>query len=298
MVELNNVRKEFNKTVAVDDLSFEVSAGTVFGLLGPNGAGKTTTIRMIMNIIKPDRGVIKIDGAPLKPQSFAKIGYLPEERGLYQKRRLRETVVYLARLKGMNPAEAGTQTDICLERFSLTDYRDRKIEELSKGNQQKLQFIIAILHRPEIIILDEPFAGLDPVNQLLMKEIIAEFRQDGKTVIFSTHQMEQVEKLCDHLCLINRGRKVLYGDLPTIKSNYGTHRFHVRFEGSQQALLDCIAPQWTVTDNTLSGILDKQTALNDVLQIMLPRVTVVSVETEEPTLENIFIELVKGKVEA
>ncbi|MFA4922332.1 MAG: ATP-binding cassette domain-containing protein, partial [Candidatus Neomarinimicrobiota bacterium] len=193
MLSLNAVRKVFNKTIAVDDLSFETSQGSTFGLLGPNGAGKTTTIRMIMNIIQPDSGQITFHTKPLEKKDYRRVGYLPEERGLYQKMKLKETVVYLARLKGLSLTDANKRADEYLQRFDLSNYAMRRIQELSKGNQQKVQFIISVIHKPELVILDEPFTGLDPVNQLLLKEIIGELQSQGTTVILSTHQMEQVE---------------------------------------------------------------------------------------------------------
>jgi len=293
MLSLYDVKKVFNKTIAVDDLSFEAPHGSTFGLLGPNGAGKTTTIRMIMNIIQPDAGRIEFRGKQLNKADYLKVGYLPEERGLYQKMKLRETVVYLARLKGLSLAEAYKRTDEYLQRFDLSAYAMRKIQELSKGNQQRVQFIIAVIHKPELIILDEPFSGLDPVNQLLLKEIIGELQQQGTTVIFSTHQMEQVEKLCDRICLMNRGRSILYGDLKQIKKEYGQQMLAIDYSGDKTVLDDLNLSDMQVTDGRISGRMNGK--LDDLLQSVMARVQVTRFELLEPSLEQIFIEQVSGE---
>ncbi len=294
MIVLSGVTKTFNKTVAVDKLDLEIPAGSIFGLLGPNGAGKTTTIRMIMNIIRPDSGEIRIGGKFITNEIYRQVGYLPEERGLYQKTKLKETIIYLATLKGLSHNAAVQQTDYYLKKFNLTDYAERKIEELSKGNQQKVQFIISVIHQPEIIILDEPFAGLDPVNQLLLKQIITEFQANGKTVLFSAHQMEQIEKLCSRICLINAGKRILYGNLKEIKDNYGSKKFKIQFEGEKSKLADLIQEEWTINDSVISGNLSHTTEINDILKKVIARVTVTHVDIEEPSLEQIFIDLVKG----
>ncbi|HPC36723.1 MAG TPA: ATP-binding cassette domain-containing protein [Candidatus Marinimicrobia bacterium] len=295
MLQLKQVRKVFNKTVAVDSLDLTIPTGSIFGLLGPNGAGKTTTIRMIMNIIQPDAGEILYNGKHLEQSDFLKVGYLPEERGLYQKMKLKETVVYLARLKGLSPAEANQSVDEYLRRFDLSGYSNRRIEELSKGNQQKVQFIVSVIHKPELIILDEPFAGLDPVNQLLLKEIIAELQGRGATVIFSTHQMEQVEKLCDRICLINKGKPILDGDLRQIKKEYGQQMLLIDYDGQADALADLNLPDMQITDNRLTCRLTSN--LNELLLSVMQRVQVTRFELQEPSLEQIFIELVRGAEE-
>lgn len=291
MLTLKHVCKTFSDIEAVSDFSLEVPQESIFGLLGPNGAGKTTTLRMIMDIIKPDQGEITYKGQPLTSQTFRKIGYLPEERGLYQKRPLASTIEYFARLKGLNKNESEERTNHFLERFDLTDYSKKNIEELSKGNQQKVQFIISIIHDPEIVILDEPFSGLDPVNQLLLKEIITEMHEKGSTIIFSTHQMEQVEKMCDTICLINNGKKVLFGDLKKIKRNYGARVINLEFQGNDQ--------NWDAIDflkilksdeNSIRAELLDEASLNPVLKNIMESVTVTHFEIEEPSLEQIFID--------
>ncbi len=220
ILELRGVRKSYGDFVAVHDLDLSIPQGAIYGVLGPNGAGKSTTIRMIMNIYVPDAGEILLDGAPLDRSATDRVAYLPEERGLYRKMRVREHIVYLARLKGLSADEAGSRADAWLERFDLSDRAAAKVDELSKGMQQKVQFIACVLPEPDLIILDEPFSGLDPINTRLLTEIISEQREAGRTVLFSTHVLEQAEKLCDHIVLIHRGRKLLDGPLDEIRDGY------------------------------------------------------------------------------
>ena len=293
-LDLQNIRKEFNKTVAVDSLDMSIPSGSVFGLVGPNGAGKTTTIRMIMNILRPDSGTILLNGNLIGQADYPKIGYLPEERGLYRKMKLLDTVAYFGTLKGLSKTESKQRTEHYLDRFNLKDYANRKIEELSKGNQQKVQFIIAILHDPDLVILDEPFSGLDPVNQMLLKEIITEFHNAGKTIVFSTHQMEQVEKLCHDVCMIHHGQRVLYGNLKEIKKNYGTRKFRIQYEGNEKPVSEITHAEWTVTHDSISGDLASSLEINDVLKQIISDVTITHVDISEPSLEQIFIDLVKG----
>ncbi|MDO9549009.1 MAG: ATP-binding cassette domain-containing protein [Candidatus Marinimicrobia bacterium] len=293
-LDLQNIRKEFNKTVAVDSLNLSIPEGTVFGLVGPNGAGKTTTIRMIMDILQPDSGTILFNGNPIGAADLPKIGYLPEERGLYRKMKLLDTIVYFGTLKGLSKAVSKQRSERYLDRFNLNDYANRKIEELSKGNQQKVQFIIAILHDPDLVILDEPFAGLDPVNQMILKELITEFHNAGKTIVFSTHQMEQVEKLCHDVCMIHQGQRVLYGNLKEIKKNYGIRKFRIQYEGNEKAVSEITNAEWTVTHDSISGDLASGLEINDVLQQIISEVTITHVDISEPSLEQIFIDLVKG----
>jgi len=231
MLKVTNLRKEFDTVVAVDGVSLEVQRGEVFGLLGPNGAGKTTTIRTVLNIIKPDIGSIEFDGKPFSVETWNVIGYLPEERGLYRKSKIINTILYFAALKGLKAQEAKPKALRWLDRFGLTSRANDKVEDLSKGNQQKVQLISALLHNPQLLILDEPFAGLDPVNQIILKDVLMELRQQNIAIIFSTHQMEQVEKMCDNICLINKGKPVLYGALRAIKQQYGKNSIHLEFDG-------------------------------------------------------------------
>jgi ABC-2 type transport system ATP-binding protein len=220
MLKVRNLRKEFETVVAVDDVSLEVQRGELFGLLGPNGAGKTTTIRTVLNIIQPDAGEITFDGQPFTQKMWNIIGYMPEERGLYRKSRILDTILYFAALKGLSAKIARPLANQWLDRFELHGMGNRKVEELSKGNQQKVQLVCSLIHSPQLLVLDEPFSGLDPVNQILLKDILLAERAKNVAIIFCTHQMEQVEKLCDNISLINKGREVLGGSLADIKKRW------------------------------------------------------------------------------
>ena len=220
VVEINHVVKSYADKVAVDDLSFTIAQGEIFGLIGPNGAGKTTTIKMMMDIIKPDSGEVTILGEKLSEATKDKLGYMPEERGLYKKQRVLDTIIYFASLKGMNPRLAAEKANQLLNQTGMLPNARKKIDELSKGMSQIIQFIVTIIHEPQLIILDEPFAGLDPVNTELLKKMLADLRKQGKAIILSTHQMNQIEELCDRILMVNNGRSVLYGDLAEIKSRY------------------------------------------------------------------------------
>ena len=230
-VSVSHVSKRFGDVQAVADVSFEIEPGEIFGLLGPNGAGKTTTIRMMLDIFRPDSGEIRVFGRPFDERVKARIGYLPEERGLYKDLKLEPTLVYLATLKGLSESTARARLEGWLRRFDLYDYRAKKIQELSRGMQQKAQLIATLLHEPDLIVVDEPFSGLDPVNTRLVKEIMGEQRQAGKTILMSTHQMQQVEALCTRIALINRGRTVLYGPVDRIKRQFAGNAVIVEAQG-------------------------------------------------------------------
>jgi len=230
-VEVNHIVKSYADKLAVDDLSFSVAQGEIFGLIGPNGAGKTTTIRMMMDIIRPDSGGVIILGEKLSEASKDKLGYLPEERGLYRKLSVMDSIVYLASLKGMDRHSAEEKANELLNQTGMLPHKGKKIEELSKGMGQIIQFIVTIIHDPELVILDEPFAGLDPVNTELLKGMFADLRNQGKAVILSTHQMNQVEELCDRILMINHGRSVLHGKLADIRSRYRSNSVVLDFEG-------------------------------------------------------------------
>jgi ABC-2 type transport system ATP-binding protein len=225
------VRKTFDGHVAVDDVSFEVAPGTVYGLLGQNGAGKTTTLRMILDILAPDRGEVRLFGRPRQRGDAARIGYLPEERGLYRRMTVVDHLLFQAELHGLDRATAKARVDSWLARVELTAWGKAKVEALSKGMQQKIQLVATVLHEPELLILDEPFSGLDPINQGLFKEMIAGLKREGRTILFSTHILEQAEKLCDGICLISHGRVVLEGDLGGIKRERGGNVFEASFAG-------------------------------------------------------------------
>jgi ABC-2 type transport system ATP-binding protein len=295
MLQIQGVTKDFGKVRAVDDLNFTVESGDIFGLLGPNGAGKTTMIRMIMQIFQPDSGSIRLHGKPVTPGSKDDIGYLPEERGLYQKMKIREVIHYFASLKRMDSSEARKVADDYLERFELLSRADDNIEELSKGNQQKIQFIISVMHAPKLLILDEPFSGLDPVNQVVLKEIITELQEKGTTVLLSTHQMEQVEKLCEKICLINKGAIVLKGNLKQIKRDYGSRLIRVISDVSLESLAGKDIFNYTeFSDGTFTGELKDNIRPEDYLKELAEEFPIRKFEVVEPTLEQIFIEQVKG----
>ena len=288
MLKITNLTKQFKRIKAVNNISLEVQKGDVYGFLGPNGAGKTTSIRMIMGIIKPDNGTIKLNGSDINTINRKKLGYLPEDRGLYQKQNLSEILYYFGCLKGLEKKDSKNRANLWLERFNLDDQRGRKVEELSKGNQQKIQFIIALLHDPHLIILDEPFTGLDPVNQILLKEVIKEKQEEGKTIIFSTHQMEQVEKLCNNICLINKGHILLEGPLSEIRKSHSEDAIELNFSGQiDNSKLEVFFSDFKLKENILSGILKKKK--NEFLEWIIPQVSIESFHARVPSLEQIFI---------
>ena len=230
-ISLENVTKSYDSVTAVDGVNLQVRQGAILGLLGPNGAGKTTTIRMVMNILVPDAGSIRILGQPVSDKARELIGYLPEERGLYPRMHVRALIVFMAALHGLTEAEADRRAREWLERFELGEWSEKRLNDLSKGMQQKVHFITAVIHRPPIVILDEPFSGLDPVNAATVKDIMLEMREQGSTIVLSTHRMEQVEMMCDSICLINHGRNILDGDLRAIKRSYGKNTVQIAFTG-------------------------------------------------------------------
>ncbi|HVF27328.1 MAG TPA: ATP-binding cassette domain-containing protein, partial [Pyrinomonadaceae bacterium] len=237
-LRLDHVTKAFDEFVAVNDLSLAVFPGKIFGLIGPNGAGKTTTIRMIVNITVPDSGRVELFGQLMNPRLQNRIGYLPEERGLYKKMKVGEQLRFLGELKGMGAGAADKAIDHWLDRLKLTRWKNSKTDELSKGMQQKIQFIATVMHDPDLLILDELFSGIDPVNAELMKEVVLDLKASGRTIIFSTHMMEQAERLCDDICLINRSRKILEGSLREVKKGFGLHAVALRAEGIDGLLDD------------------------------------------------------------
>jgi len=294
MLVLEGLTKKYEGVHAVDNVSFKVEKGDVYGFLGPNGAGKTTTIRMIMGIIHPDIGSINLNGENINALGRQNLGYLPEDRGLYQKQRLEEILNYFGLLRGLERSDAKNRSSMWLERFGLGDQGSRKVEELSKGNQQKIQFILSLLHDPDLIILDEPFTGLDPLNQLLLKEIIQEKQDEGKTIIFSTHQMEQVERLCNNICLIDKGSVIVEGSLEDIRKKHSSDAVEVRFSGEiDEQKASSYFNELEITDNTLSGVLSKDP--NEFLGWVNASVDVLSFQLKVPTLEQIFLEEVGKK---
>lgn len=291
-LELENVRKEFDGKVAVNDLSLKVPEGVIFGIIGPNGAGKTTTIRMIMNITVPDSGRVLYDGRPVGEDFKNKVGYLPEERGLYKKMTLEEVILYMAELKGADARDITTRIDSWLERMNLADYRQRKVEELSKGMAQKLQFITTVIHDPEIVILDELFSGLDPVNIELVKNIILDLKRTGKTILFSTHVMEQAEKLCDYVCMIAHGDKVLDGRLVDIRSRFGRNTIQVDIEGDGAFIRTLPGVKdMTEFNNYVEITMADDARPNEILKALVAKVSVTRFEVIEPSLYDIFIDM-------
>jgi ABC-2 type transport system ATP-binding protein len=298
MLKIKNLRKEYDSVVAVDGVSMEVKRGELFGLLGPNGAGKTTIIRTVLNIIQPDSGEITFNGKPFTEEMWNIIGYLPEERGLYRKSKIINTILYFAALKGFPADQAKPLAFYWLERFGLKNEGYRKIEELSKGNQQKVQLILSILHRPELLILDEPFTGLDPVNQVLLKDILMELRQQNTAIVFSTHQMEQVEKMCDNICLINKGKPVLSGELYEIKKQYGTNSIHLEYEGDGEFLKSfSFIRRADVYQNYAELELTDISKSNELLANLNGKLSLRKFEIVEPSLNSIFINVVGGPQE-
>ncbi len=293
-VELREVRKSYGDFTAVDRISVEVPPGTVFGLLGPNGAGKTTTLRMIMDIIAPDSGEVRLFGRQRRRSDLRRIGYLPEERGLYRRMTVTEQLIFLAQIRGLRRREVLHTIGTWLERVGLAAWAKKRVEELSKGMQQKIQLVGTILHDPDLVILDEPFAGLDPINQGLFKDVLAEYKSRGKTVLFSTHIMEQAEKLCDHLCLISGGRAVLTGELAQIKRRMGGNSYRLVAEGDLDRLAELPGIEEVVLrDGAAKLILHPATDGREILRQIVDFLAVEEFRSEEPELEEIFIKAVR-----
>lgn len=293
VINVNNVSKSFGKTQAVRNVSFEVEKGRIFGLLGPNGAGKTTTIRMINYILSPDSGSITINGETAGTNTQKRIGYLPEERGLYKKMKVGEQLLYLARLKGLSATDAKKEIQYWLDRFGASDWHSKEVGELSKGMSQKIQFIATIVHEPDIYIFDEPFSGLDPINSELLKQIIIELRNKGKVVLFATHRMEQVEQMCDDICLFNKGRVVLSGNLRDIKKKSGKNTILVEFQGDNTFLdrLDNVRINNRSTHFAEIRILDGHDP-QEILKTAMQSAEIHKFERVEPSLTEIFISTV------
>jgi ABC-2 type transport system ATP-binding protein len=290
-VQVNHIVKSYADKLAVDDLSFSVESGEIFGLIGPNGAGKTSTIRMMMDIIKPDSGEIMIFGERLSEATKARLGYLPEERGLYKKERVIDAIVYLASLKGMDSRTAETRADELLEQTGMLPNRKKKVDELSKGMGQIVQFIITVVHEPELIVLDEAFSGLDPVNTELLKGLVVDLRNQGKTIMLSTHQMNQVEELCDRILMIDHGRSVLYGNLAEIKSKYRSNTVIVE-AGRELGQIAGVSQQ-RARKGHVELVLDGHTTPEQMLQRLVSAgIPISRFEIATPSLNEIFLEVV------
>jgi ABC-2 type transport system ATP-binding protein len=292
-LELRGLRKTFEGATAVDGVSLVVPQGTTFGLLGPNGAGKTTTIRMLMDIIGPDEGEVRVFGHPRTRADLDRIGYLPEERGLYRKMTVKEQLVYLGELHGLRRKSLGARADHWLERLDLASRSKSKVEELSKGMQQKIQLAGTLIHEPDLLVLDEPFSGLDPINQVLFKDVLAAHKAAGKTLLFSTHNMEQAEKLCDHIALIAGGRVILAGEIAAIKRQRGADRYRLVAEGeldrvAGMANVAAVTPRNGHLELTASPGVDPSALLRELVSFLSVR----EFRSAEPTLEEIFVEVV------
>src|SRR3984957_6066310 len=296
MLELSHLKKYFATQKAVDDISFMVEKGTIFGLLGPNGAGKTTLIRMITGIFYPDEGSILLNGKKFNAEEDpARIGYMPEERGLYKKMKIGEQAIYFARLKGLSASEANKQVKDWFVRFEMQSWWNKKIEDLSKGMAQKLQFVITVLHRPELIILDEPFSGLDPVNANLIKDEIFRLAANGASIIFSTHRMEQVEEICNHIILINKGKKILDGTVVRVKQDFKENLFRITASPLPAVLPEYLFEVLSRKEDELTIRIKNGHQPNEVLRYFIDQQSSVSSFTELlPSLNEIFIKLVEG----
>ncbi|MEM7481255.1 MAG: ATP-binding cassette domain-containing protein [Acidobacteriota bacterium] len=293
-LELRQLRKAYRDVVAVDSVSLSVPPGKIYGLLGPNGAGKTTTIRMIMDIIAPDQGEILFEGRQRTRKDLERIGYLPEERGLYRKMTVLDHLAFLGELNGIRHAEGLERGQRWLDRLELGEWGKKKVEELSKGMQQKVQIAGTLLHEPAMVILDEPFSGLDPINQGLFKDLLAEFKQEGRTVVFSTHVMEQAEKLCDHICLISHGRTILSGPLAELKREIGGNTYRLKAAGDLDRLAEVPGIDQVIGgDGEAKLILEPEASGADVLGAVVQFLTVHEFRNEEPELADIFVKAVR-----
>ncbi len=295
-----DIYKSYANHVALAGVSIDVKQGSVFGLLGPNGAGKTTLIRIINQITAPDKGKVIMNGKPLSPSDIRKIGYLPEERGLYKKMKVGEQAIYLAQLKGLSKQDAIKKLKYWFEKFEITAWWDKKVEELSKGMQQKIQFIVTILHEPELLIFDEPFSGFDPINANLLKSEILELKDKGATIIFSTHNMGSVEEICDDIALINNSKKILGGSMKDVKKQFKTDKYQIIFDGEINGFELSLRHQYKILDNNKEDdkttltlqVTDKSVSTNDLIQSLLPIGKILSFNEIIPNMNDIFIKVV------
>lgn len=297
LLEIEHVSKSFTGHTALDDVSLSVPQGSVYGLLGPNGAGKTTLIRIINRITAPDKGRVFFDSHPLSPADVAQIGYLPEERGLYKKMKVGEQAIYFARLKGLSKAEATTRLHYWFELFGIQDWWGRRIEELSKGMAQKVQFIVTVLHNPRLLIFDEPFSGFDPINAGMLKEQMLALRQSGATIIFSTHNMSSVEEVCDHITLINRSRNILSGPIDQVRRSFGSDTYTVDFSGSGSTLPQSLQGMCHVLESSESRLRFTPFSKDDLRSIISKineQVQIRSLNENVPSMNDIFIRAVEA----
>lgn len=295
---VEQVSKQYGDKTAVNSIRLRVKQGEIYGLLGANGAGKTTTMRMVLGLIYPDQGTIEWKGQGYRDELRSLMGYLPEERGLYPKVKISEQITYLAELRGMKRSAADRSLKEWLERFEVSDYYNRKVEELSKGNQQKIQFIAAVIHNPEILILDEAFSGLDPVNVELLKKTVKSLRDEGKTILFSSHRMDHVEELCENICILHRSNTILQGSLKEIKASFPKERIILQTEARIKGLAEL--PGVTSVNEGINGYelrIDSPEAAQRVLQLAMEQSAIQQFQIMEPTLNEIFIQKVGGQHE-
>ena len=298
IVQLNHIRKVYDTKVAVADLSFTIEPGTMFGLLGPNGSGKTSSIRMMIGITVPDSGSVSLFDRPFTRKVLARVGYLPEERGLYKKMNVLDQLVFLGQLHGLSASVATARARRWCERLHIAEAIPKKTEDLSKGMQQKIQFIATLLHEPDLILMDEPFSGLDPVNAVLLMDTLAELRREGKAILFSTHRMDQVEKLCDTICLVDKGQAVLSGTMREVKSRYPRNSVTIQYEGSDAFLqFPGIAGSRSFPGSSEIELKPGASA-QDLLHLAAANANIYKFELAEPSLEEIFIQTVGGRVDA
>ena len=292
-LEGKNLSKNFDTVKAVDDVTFSVPEGSVFGLIGRNGAGKTTTIRIMMNIYMPDSGEVVLRGSKVGQEFKNKVGYLPEERGLYKKMKVLETLLFLAELKGKTGKDIERKAEVYLKRFDLIDRKNSKIEDLSKGNQQKIQFLATVLHSPEFLILDEPFSGLDPINTNMVKEIILELKHEGKVIIFSTHLMDFAEKMCDHIAMIDHGKIILHGSLQDIKKRYAQRNVSLNYEGNLDFLKNNSIIESIEDFGNSTGIkVRKSEQIQELLKLLIENNIIInSFRANEISLHEIFVQV-------
>jgi ABC-2 type transport system ATP-binding protein len=298
IVELQHVRKAYDTKVAVADLSFTIEPGSMFGLLGPNGSGKTSSIRMMIGITIPDSGTISLFGQPFHRSLLKRVGYLPEERGLYKKMKVMDQLIFLGQLHGLDAATASKRAHIWCDKLQITEAIHKKTEELSKGMQQKIQFISTLLHEPELIIMDEPFSGLDPVNAVLLMDTLVDLRKQGRTILFSTHRMDQVEKLCDKICLIHNSQLVLSGSMREIKSRYPVNRVLINFTGDDSFLNHPTIHSAKNYGGHAEIRLREGADAQALLAAAIAKARVTRFEVMEPTLEEIFIEKITDRSQA
>jgi len=299
ILNIQDVTKQYAAHKALDNVSFGVPEGSVFGLLGPNGAGKTSLIRIVNQITAPDTGMVSLNGEKLRPEHIHSIGYLPEERGLYKKMEVGEQAIYLARLKGLSRNDAISKLKFWFEKFELKGWWKKKVEELSKGMQQKIQFIITVLHEPKLLILDEPFTGFDPINANLIKDELLRMNQEGTSIILSTHRMESVEELCSHIALINNSRKILDGEVKEIRKQFRTNTYQLEYKGNAIGFANSLWAGYELIDTEPNGEFQRarikmlnNNSTNDLLSALLPNVEVHSFREEVPGMSDIFISLV------